>query len=660
METKTKYYCVGFQWTEGSQLDRFLKDGIWENGDEEKFQHTVNEVPVGARLAAKTTYTRKDNGKTISVLHIYALGTVTENKNDGQRLIVNWDKDFKPFSLDGRGAYRSIITSVVDSDNIRLIFNRDGIMSQTTGNEEPALSFDPEDLTDEFPANLILYGPPGTGKTYHTINKAVAIADGIKEKRLFKRFSNRNELKDRFDELLIDDWDSPENGQIAFVTFHQSMSYEDFVEGVKATLNDKREVAYDVESGILKKIADLALSNWLNARKGTKGELLFEEAFSRLRDEWDENPSMKFSMKTEGKEFTVTEFTKSSIKFKKASGGTKHTLSISTLRDYYYNRREIRVTGVGIYYPGVLEKLKSFVGTNSEQKEKKNYVLVIDEINRGNIAQIFGELITLIEDDKRIGRKESIVVTLPYSKERFTLPPNLYIVGTMNTADRSVEALDTALRRRFVFEEMSPEPSLLKPERVLWQFWWDNEKYTWDNKEYIEKETPFYKLLGFPEEKNNEKEKEAYWGPMRQENAPAESQIKYLIGLVESFENGVNLSLLLDTINKRIERLLGRDYMIGHAYLINVRSIADLKTAFFNKIIPLLQEYFYRDHGRIGLVIGTAFLHSVSQGGIDLIKVPGYDINELNDGTIYHIKGANDFDSDEVFIAAIKNIYEPK
>lgn len=650
----SKYYCVGFQWDGVSQLERFLKEGIWENGYNDKFQHTVNAVPAGARLAAKTTYTRKENGKTISVLGVHALGTVTENKQDGKSLKVDWDKAFKRFDIDGRGAYRSTISSVNNMDNVRLIFNRGGIDSPAT---ELALSFDPEDLTDEFPSNLILYGPPGTGKTYHTINKAVAIADGIKEPRLFKRFSNRTELKDRFDELLID-WDNPGDGQIAFVTFHQSMSYEDFVEGIKPMANGKEQVTYDVEPGILKNIADLALSNWLDSKNETKGELSFEEAFSHLREKWEESPSMKFSMKTEGKEFTIADFTKSSIRFKKANGSTGHTLSIGTLRDYYYKRKEVRPTGVGIYYPGILEQLKSFVGNNTNDKAVKNYVLVIDEINRGNIAQIFGELITLMEDDKRLSKKESITAMLPYSKEKFALPPNLYIVGTMNTADRSVEALDTALRRRFVFEEMAPEPSLLKPEQMLWQFWWDNEKYSWDDQEYRALETPFYQLLGFPEDKNNEKDKEVYWGPMRKENTPLKSQIDALADLAKQF-SGINLCLLLDAINMRIEKLLGRDYMIGHAYLINVRSISDLKSIFFNKIIPLLQEYFYRDYGRIGLVIGMAFLDEITKNSINLMKIPGYDVQDLNDGKIYHLKSIRDFDNDETFIAAVKTIYEP-
>src|ERR1700722_19814486 len=124
-----KYYCVGFHWnsrTPTDQLVRFLGNGIWENGYENKFQNAVNSVPVGSRLAAKTTYTRKEGEKVISVLEIHALGTVIKNHQDGQTLDVEWDKGFKSFTLDGRGAYRSTISQVNDPENIRLIFNNGG------------------------------------------------------------------------------------------------------------------------------------------------------------------------------------------------------------------------------------------------------------------------------------------------------------------------------------------------------------------------------------------------------------------------------------------------------------------------------------------------------------------------------------------------------
>jgi len=167
-----------------------------------------------------------------------------------------------------------------------------------------------------------------------------------------------------------------------------------------------------------------------------------------------------------------------------------------------------------------------------------NYALFIDEINRGNVAGVFGELITLIEEDKRTGAQNALASLLPYSRESFSVPPNLFIVGTMNSADRSVEALDTALRRRFSFVEMAPRPDLL--------------------------------------------------------------------GTVA----GIDLKLLLETINRRLEALRDRDHRIGHAYLMGIASLDSLRAAFSDRIIPLLQEYFYGDWSRIALVLGTAFVRS--------------------------------------------------
>lgn len=650
MNASTKYYCVGFHWHgQGDQLPRFIKEGVWENGYDNKFLDTVNNVPVGARLAAKTSYTRKESGKTISVLHVYAQGTVTNNPKDGQTLYVDWDKDFKPFLLDGRGAYRSTISQVNRPENIDLIFGNGSIPK--TG-AALALAFDADDLKDDFPRNSILYGPPGTGKTYHTINKSVAIADCINEDKLNEHFANRLALKDRFDELLIENWDDP-TGQIAFVTFHQSMSYEDFVEGIKPDLNKPNEISYEINPGIFKRIANLALNNWLGTQKGNTDKLPFEEAFNKLKEDWEDNNQMQFQMKTKGYEFTITGFTKTSINFRKKSGREGHSLSISTLRDGYYNKKEIRATGVGVYYPGVLEKLRSYQPKNGIDREKKNYVLIIDEINRGNISQIFGELITLLEDDKRLGESESLSVILPYSKEKFAIPPNLHIIGTMNTADRSVEALDTALRRRFVFEEKEPNPALLTPERMVWQFWWDYENYLWSNADFLKIERAFYELIGFPVEEDEENKKEEYWLTMKQE--PLNPQKASIIAHF-SF-SGINLSKLLLHINSRIEKLLSKDYRIGHAYLVKVRSVADLKYVFKNKILPLLQEYFYGDYGKIGLVLGQVFIKSKGPvQTINLKQVDDYDTGDLNQAKTYQIQDVTVWD-DQTFIENVKAIY---
>jgi AAA domain (dynein-related subfamily) len=448
--------------------------------------------------------------------------------------------DTRFFMPSGNSTFYEVPTNQLDTINEKIFIPKFGIkiINYTTTPldiKQPSVS---SFQKINFMKNQILYGPPGTGKTYNTINKAISIIDNIPEINLDE---NREDLKKRFDELLIDDWENPK-GQIAFVTFHQSMSYEDFIEGIKPGINNEQRIIYDIEPGIFKQMASLAKDNWLDAIKGEVKQLSFEDAFNNFKEEWEDDIEMKFPMKRDGKEYTIVNFTKSSIRFKKASGSIGHTLSISTLRDYFYKKKDVRQTGVGIYYPAILEKLNQYQPTAEAKKEEKPFVLIIDEINRGNVSQIFGELITLIEEDKRLGKPEALEVTLPYSKEKFGVPPNLYIIGTMNTADRSVEALDAALRRRFSFEEM---PAI--------------------------------------------------------HNLP---QLDYEYA-------GIKINTLLETINKRIEKLLDKDHAIGHAYFMlkdNEQVEDKIPNAFYKNIIPLLQEYFFGDYGKIGMVLGEGFV----------------------------------------------------
>ena len=219
----------------------------------------------------------------------------------------------------------------------------------------------------------------------------------------------------------------------------------------------------------------------------------------------------------------------------------------------------------------------------AQSDPENRYAIFIDEINRGNVSAIFGELITLIEPDKRIGAVNELKVKLPYSKREFGVPKNVDIIGTMNTADRSIEALDTALRRRFSFVEMQPNPSVLL-----------NSKY-----------------------------------------------------------QDVDMKQLLESINQRIEVLVDKDHQIGHSYFIGIQNLDDLKLVFKDKIIPLLEEYFYGDFGKIGLVLGGSFIYQEE----NIAKFPknfAYENDFLEDKKIYRFTPFENWD-EQTFISVYED-----
>jgi len=264
------------------------------------------------------------------------------------------------------------------------------------------------------------------------------------------------------------------------------------------------------------------------------------------------------------------------------------------------------------------------IALKAKADPENDYAIFIDEINRGNVSAIFGELITLIEKDKRLGEPNALEVKLPYSRTSFGVPSNLYIFGTMNTADRSVEALDTALRRRFAFEEIMPKPELLSPVYEYWQLLWEYKDVKWEDAEFKEKEQLFFETSGASEKLKEDRMN--IWAGF-EDQGPMEDQIKQF----EKYEfTGLRLDRILRIINARIEVLLDRDHTIGHSYFYKVKEAehkeAALKSVFKDNIIPLLQDYFYGDYSKIGLVLGEGFVRVEKPKNITgFAKVEGLD-----------------------------------
>ena len=425
--------------------------------------------------------------------------------------------------------------------------NTENNQQNNSDNEGYKMTDNDKKLT--YPLNQILYGPPGTGKTYSVVSKALEIIEG-----------NASDDRSKFKKYI-------ETGQIKFITFHQSYGYEEFVEGIKAeTKNDN--VSYKIEDGAFKRICKRANGDKI-LLKDVKEELT-EDDFKKLYENYVDKLPL-FSNNTYGKiletptdkqPFYIYKNNQYSILIKPQNSNDPKTISCDKLiKDIFYNDNY----GMPSYEPVIIQDILSQEYESYKTNHiNQNYILIIDEINRGNISKIFGELITLIEPSKRLGADDEIMVELPYSKEKFGVPSNLYIIGTMNTADRSIALMDTALRRRFEFVEMMPEYDTL-------------------NKIIIE---------------------------------------------------GINVGKMLKTINERIEYLYDRDHTIGHAYFINVSDLKTLANVFKNKILPLLQEYFYDDWEKIRLVLGDSQFIKEKKPANALFK-SGTDY--INDKILYEI-----------------------
>ena len=369
-----------------------------------------------------------------------------------------------------------------------------------------------EEVTTMIPKNTILYGPPGTGKTYNSAIYAVAIIESKEIEEV--RGEPYSDVMNRYNEYK-------ERGQIEFTTFHQSYGYEEFIEGIRPMMDENSEddgnIEYQITSGLFKSFCEKAsrpvlkknIDIGLNANPTVWKVSLEGTGDNPTRTECMDNNHIRIGFDEYGEFITdETEVTNGKtvlnafisrmkigdVVFSCYSSTTIDAIGVVTgeyewhdeykqykrLRKVYWLVKGIRedITEINggktltlstvyalnnVSIGDVMALLeKAAPETTQIDKEQPNYVFIIDEINRGNISKIFGELITLIEPSKRLGQAEGMTAKLPYSQKSFGVPDNVYILGTMNTADRSIATLDTALRRRFRFKEMQPDPSTLE------------------------------------------------------------------------------------------------------------------------------------------------------------------------------------------------------
>ncbi len=571
-----RFWAGGHDFGEGGgpQKDRFIQNGEWQLGYTEQDDtptarrslQMLSEIKVGDEFAIK--------GCGAMNLVVHHIGRVREIVSQTRTLKLEPLSDrplFKGKRPVGKGAgnWTETLLEVTRPEDISLIFGINS-SSQATTDDEEALDEgvqvleEPEEMPTPpalppAPLNQIFYGPPGTGKTYTSIERAVEIILGPDSTR------SHAHSKVEFDRLRRE-------GRIGFVTFHQSFSYEEFVEGIRPALDESSAAGarYVCRDGVLKEMALRALGAGL--QRAQPNRATFDDLWNGLLTDIEGKPEFFLNGLSDESRFRLSIvndgiegeniLSKSNKNFFTCSRQSARTVWDSSPHEPSVNSPRVkkylgRDTWHASFIATVINELKRHQGTAASASSSSfdstlaaksflsgsvdyrpahnppRFVLIIDEINRGNISKILGELITLLEDDKRLGAENALTVTLPYSGEAFALPPNLFLIGTMNTADKSLALLDVALRRRFEFEEMPPRFEVCR--RL----------------------------------------------------APGMPQV-----LVE--------------LNRRLTLSRDREHRIGHAYFARVQTVEEFDHVFRCKIIPLLQEFFFNDWDGLRAVLGES------------------------------------------------------
>lgn len=524
-------------------LDSIIENfGLQENDKRLVFNADKNKIvfTIGQRYIWNTATIGKDDYKfrTISeqqisnifvnfdgspTAYLCKINDISEAHKNQQSIFNSIEKELNRTQISGYSKYNK-------KELERMAFDidfRNEILSQLeyqTTTEKPMENINSD---KKIPLNLILFGAPGTGKTY-TLRNEYFPKYTISEKSISP--------ESYFEEIVsgLTWWQAIALALLEMGTSKVNDILENRWVSKKAVLSESKNIRATIWGNLqFHTVIESKTVNYTQRQapyifdktKDKKWELLENELKEQAPEIYDILDSVNNFNPNPNKEIKHYVFTTFHQSF--------------SYEDFIEGIKPVMEEGKETISYQIENGIFKDLCLKAQNDTENRYAIFIDEINRGNVSAIFGELITLIEPDKRIGAINELKVKLPYSKREFGVPKNVDIIGTMNTADRSVEALDTALRRRFSFIEMQPNPEVL----------------------------------------------------------------------VDSAYKDVDLKRLLETINQRIEVLIDKDHQIGHSYFIGIQNLGDLKLVFKDKIIPLLEEYFYGDFGKIGLVLGGGFIY---------------------------------------------------